>query len=263
MAVLKEIHDKFDTFGRYRYTDHSVISKIKIVRTSAGQYVITTYPGGIGSAFDALAIEFNGIEKIIGSSPPNQVIVSRDYGPSLFLNVESAESVDEGRLIEMSGTVEQPPIENVYVERGNPDYGLFDILHTEIQGLQPTLSMLLRANNRAARGVAHFQVDSTGSTSFDHVKKIATFHREETVMIADEAGDGFQALLDCTKKAEFKSDMVNDVVRVVLPGELFCSDGKIFPVERFERSSYIPEELDSTQACNFTRLHEEMKRLYS
>ena len=255
MAVLKEIHDKFDTFGRYRYTDHSVISKIKIVRTSAGQYVITTYSGGIG-----FAIELNGIEKIIGSSPPNQVIVSRDYGPSLFLNVES---VDEGRLIELSDTVGQPPIENVYVERGNPDYGLFDILHTEIQGLQPTLSMLLRANNRAARGVAHFQVDSTGSTSFDHVKKIATFHREETVMIADEAGDGFQALLDCTKKAEFKSDMVNDVVRVVLPGELFCSDGKIFPVKRFERSSYIPEELDSTQACNFTRLHEEMKRLYS
>ncbi len=229
MVILQEIINKFDTeFKRGPHTDHSGISRIEIARPNGnGQYTITTWPKGIGAVYFPFEMELEGVERIIGNSAPTRVRIGRNHNS----------------LIK----------EEDYVEPDNPDYGLFERLLMEIQGLTPTLKELLEAYVPGAGELAHFQTSSTsGSVFYDHNTEFETHHRGSKFLVADEEGNGFFVELDATSKVKF-GELVGDVV---------YHSGQVKPVKGLVVVSGSIAELNQEQLDAFTELHREVRKLY-
>lgn len=199
MAILKEIHDTFDIFPKCSYTDHSFIDRILIKKSpTTGNYVITTFPGGCGSAFDGLAIEMGSVGQLFGDHGPHYVNISRDLGETLVLNLSSAVSDDNGG-VKLEGTI---PLEVLtqarYIGNEDPDFILFERLYTEIQHFRPTLQRLLTAYMPNTSEVAHFEFDFTDSLSYKSNHKTTDVGKDK-VFIADEQEKGIYVELDATR----------------------------------------------------------------
>jgi len=228
MAILQEIIKRFDTFKKGPHIDHSGISRIDIARPNGnGQYTITTVPKGIGAVYYPFEMELEGVERIIGNSAPTHVRIGRNHNS----------------LIK----------EEAYVEPDNPDYGLFERLLMEIQGLQPTLQELLEAYVPGAGELAHFQTSSTGNYVFhNYATKLETHNRGNRFLVADEEGNGFFAELDATSEVPF-GESVGDVV---------YHSGQVKPVKGLVVGSGSIAELNARQLNAFKRLDRKVKKLY-
>lgn len=261
MAILKEIHDKFDTFPRYPYSDHSLVDRIKISTSlKTGNYEITTFPGGCGSAYDGFVIELCGVEQLIGGDEPRTVKVGRNYGGLIALNIDAVEPQEDGMVV-LNGTVAgEMPNEEGSIAPSQSDYVLFKRLHAEIQEFRPTLQRLLDMFIPGKEDVAHFEFDFTGgSVGYDYDKKIATHVLGSKILVSDIAKRrAVYVNLDATARVPFGEEIGDFVYR---KGDFLSTVPK--PVEPgITKLELVTTPLTQEQLQAFTSLHNELKKLY-
>lgn len=137
--ILLQIHDQFDDFDRYPYTDHSVISRIRFSEQSGG-FKVKTYAGGIGNAYDGLVI---AVREQDGS--PKVAYLGRDWGGLMRISIESERLVDSvSGLTEMKGTIEGEVTSDwKVVTPDEPGFELFKKLSEQIAPIRQDLRNLL------------------------------------------------------------------------------------------------------------------------
>jgi hypothetical protein len=183
--LLMQIHDQFDVFDRYPYTDHSMISNIKISTRPQG-YRVTTYPGGTGYGFDGLAIDLDTSEGMFSGDTPVRVETGRDYGPLMVLRVENVDETEDGALV-TSGTIDIPVKREGLSLPGDPGFELFTELHDRIKTLKSPLREAIEVTGIKLDPTSFGFRESTGSTSFDHEQKKVTHHRTTAYDVAEDS----------------------------------------------------------------------------
>lgn len=138
--VLMSIHDRFDTFDRYPYTDHSVISRVKYSSREDG-YTVKTYAGGLGNAYDGLVIDVQ-----LESGKPVAAFLGRDWGGLMKLNIDAEEVMDpDSGLTKLTGKVDRlPQGTRVVVTAGQEGFALIQQLHDGLSGVRSNLNVMLQ-----------------------------------------------------------------------------------------------------------------------
>lgn len=207
-AILKKIHDTYDVYDRYPYTDHSMISSVNISSHPAG-YVVTTYPGGLGTAFDGLRINVRARDGIFGSQLPHRVETSRDGG----LMTISVENISNDGI--MSGMIQGDPVKREGLALpDDPGFELFEELHEQLSNIKPEVA--------AVAGMCGLSQDPTifnyrvsgGSVSFDHQRGVATHSRFDTYQIGSNQANSrpVSVILDATVQTAINKRPSQEVV---------------------------------------------------
>lgn len=199
--VLQQIHDQFDVFDRYPYTDHSVISNIAIIDRPDG-YRVTTYPGGSGYGYDGLAIDVNAPDGMLGGGSPSRVETSRDSGGLMTLSISEDIQERNGRL-EVRGTLGALAAREGLTLPGDKGFELFSTLHDQLQGLRAPLQDAIEVAGHDVTPISFDFKESTGSTSYDHDAKKATHHRSTSYTVMSEDAP-LRLKLDATTQTELR-----------------------------------------------------------
>lgn len=244
VPLLQEIHDQFDTFDQYGYTDHSMISNIAIAHSPDG-YRVTTYPGGCGYRFDGLAIDLTVPNGMFGGGAPTRVETSRDYGPLMVINV-GGQTHHENGAVEIRGTLTSPAAREGLALPGDPGFELFAELHNRMQGLRAPLRNAVVAAGVAIEPMSFDFKESAGSCSYDHDAQIATHHRKATYLVQGR-GPEVQVKLDATVQTPLREK----------PGSIVVYNAGSLTYEHRE----APLSGDALLA--FTGLHAAIRSLYA
>jgi hypothetical protein len=206
--LLQQVHDQFDTYDRYPYTDHSVISNIAITDRSMG-YRVTTYPGGCGYGFDGFAIDLRTPNGMLSGDTPIRVETSRDYGGLMVLHVEE-QAQDRDGLVTAHGTIDKPVACEGLTLPGDPGFELFAALHDQIQNLQTPLQDVVEVAGVNMYPISFDFKESTGSFSYDRDTKKVT-HQRSTSYIVRDKDTSIEVNLDATVQTEVREEP-NDIV---------------------------------------------------
>jgi hypothetical protein len=250
MPILMNIHDQFDTYDRYPYTDHSEISRIAIASAMDG-YRVTSYPGGIGNAYDGLVIDVKVPGGIFSDSEPVRAETSRDSGGLMVFTIGEEQRDDD--LIHATGTLTTPPKREGLLLPGDDGFGLISVMHEQIRALKEPVEQTVETLGIGVNAT-EFDIRQTGgSARYDHVNKVATFTRGSAMVVRSvEAEIGLD--LDGTTQEPLGESisMSGDHLMVYKAGKADITEGT-------HRESFNLE-LDSLVA--FAGLHSRIQQLY-
>lgn len=251
--TLQRIHDRFDTYERYPYTDHSMISKINIGATNPDRYTVTTYPGGCGSAYDGLVLDIEAAGGIFTDDAPARVQTSRDMGGLMVLSVEDATEDEE--TLELYGTVTNPPKIEGLVLPGDDGFELFAELQTKLAALQEPVESTISTLgiNMRAQGLTYSETG--GSTSFDHERKVTTHWRGLAMTVAN-ADQTISVKLDGTSQEPFSGRTIGSIE----PPSLMVFRSGVAELTTSKSTERLEIGLESLVA--FAGLHSQISELY-
>lgn len=243
--ILMQIHDEFDTYERYPYTDHSLISNIRMASHPNG-YRITTYPGGSGYGFDGFAIDVSAQAGIFSDIAPNRVETSRDYGGIMVFQVGDVHEDEDGITI-LDGTLDTPAAREGLVLPGDQGFELFTQLHHQLRNLKDPLKDSFEVAGVAINPTAFNFSESTG-TSGPNKEGTARVHYRTSVYDAGDANNRARVTLDATQETEFTAK----------PSDLVVYRSGILE----EEESQQPTELSMEALLAFSGLHGAISKLY-
>lgn len=249
-----QVHDRFDVFERYSYTDHSRISKIAVA-ASADAYDITTYPGGYGFGFDGLRVSAD--VPIFGEAAPSRVETSRDSGELLInFNQGTPDAIDAAEMLRIAradgGINEVPKIETLTLP-GDPGFDLFIELHAKLQKVHPVLLEALEPLcGRILPNTLKVR-HKIGGTKYNHEERLMINERSSLLGVGDLATGGTEIIveLDATNYRSFDDRSEGSVVtsadmEYTTGGYRMVRDGRV--TERVLHDEELPG-FTSLQQC--------------
>lgn len=244
--LLQQIHDGFDVYERYPYTDHSTITKIGI--TSADDtYRITTYPGGIGYGYDGLAIDVKARGGIFGEDEqPARVETSRDYGGLLIFDTQDVPEQNDDGLVIVGGTLSTPAKREGLLLPGDDGFELFTDLHRKLKALKAPLTEALQSSGIFLEPQLLQYHESTGNRSWNHDTELFVHHRSSKIEVTSDK-DSFEFSLDGTEMNNLSENPASDMR--YRAGVLEYQDG-------------YRKDLATESLAAFSGLHKAMATLY-
>ncbi len=211
MSVLRKIKNEIDTpdlFFRYPYTDHSYISTIHIERGPDMHYQITVYAGGIGALFDALKIEFVGVDSLYGPESKQSldaVVLSRSTQGTMTFKEEHEEPLQNG-LVMHEGNITKRPYAGFLVKPGDVHHPLFQDLFAELKSFEPFLRRIFGMHAVSYDTFTHFSYKQTGGfVRFDTESHQAIIASGAEFSLLDRSGNGVHVQLDATVQRPFSN----------------------------------------------------------
>jgi hypothetical protein len=185
-SILKQLHDRFDVYDRYPHTDHSVISGIAI-KSKPNGYRITTYPGGIGTAYDGFAIDVHANGQMFEDITPTRAETSRDRGGLMELRIENS-SVDDRGYIALHGTVGTPAAREGLILPEDEEFSLIEEMHDQIKKIREPLHRALGAAGMSMNPISFNMHEWGKSQHYDHKRNKTTRQSFTTYEVSDDSG---------------------------------------------------------------------------
>jgi hypothetical protein len=256
--ILQQIHDRFDTYERYPYTDHSVIINADITSSESG-YSIKTYPGGIGYAFDGFVIDVQADGGLFGENGLSRVETSRDFGGLMGTSVEDERITDEG-LIAIQGTAVNLPKREGLLLPGDEGFEMFETLHREIQTIKPILAETIAlVQTEIKPEIVVFKHKSGGDGPGPKGTKTRKFYGETKIEVQDRSGNQLNVALDSTNLVGY--DDPRQALSLKEPEQVVYRAGKA--TLRYGRSQTQQiRDLDILALTAFSGLHSQIQKLY-
>jgi hypothetical protein len=248
--ILQRIHDKFDTYRRYPYTDHSVITSADINSNRNG-YMIKTYPGGCGSGYDGFEMNIKAEEGIFGEKGPQLVTTGRNNGGLITMQFESLTLTKDG-LIQAEGKISKIPAKMGLIFPNDEGFKLFEELHQKLQGLRQIMAQTANLIQSGINLTTLTFKDRGGGARYDYDKKTITESGSTLFEVSNDSGDYITADFDSTQIIPFAEEKK--------PVELIYCAGKA----KVKYGNLKPEikDLDPTALTVFKSLHDEVEKLY-